>query len=121
MFPAVYVMGLVASVESELDLALAAADANARRAHLANASENLSALMYKSSYTTRPALNELVLQLRVLSSGSRKAAQVKLLAQAAARVRATDGLLGLQTTHAAIAAAWSKEGCRGCRKVQFDL
>jgi DNA recombination-dependent growth factor C len=48
-------------------------------------------------------------------------AQVKLLARAAARVRSTDALLDLQTSHVAVAAAWSKEGGRAYSRMQKRL
>jgi len=46
---------------------------------------------------------------------------VKLLARAAARVRSTDALLNLQTSHVAVAAAWSKEGGRAYSRLQKRL
>jgi hypothetical protein len=48
-------------------------------------------------------------------------AQLKLLARAATRVTAQDGLLALQTTHAAIAAAWSREGRQPFDRLQKVL
>jgi len=48
-------------------------------------------------------------------------AQLKLLARAASRIAAEDGLLGLHATQAAMAASWSREGRRGFDRLQKIL
>jgi hypothetical protein len=48
-------------------------------------------------------------------------AQLKLLSRCAARIIAEEGLLNLQTVHAAIAAAWAKAGRQGFERLQKTL